>query len=149
MKTRIKISFRVTEIGCAPGDVTAALSLQPTRTWLKGDPVHPRTALIHKDSGWEFAEERELPEGSYYSDWVRDFVERIHPYRAALAQACGSYAAMLSCGLTLHGEERPDLFLEAAVVRKLADLGASIDVDIYHVAADPRSQPPPEASEPH
>jgi len=125
---KLVVSFRIMEFTCSHGEITKALGIQPTTTWSPGEKVR-NTRLVHKEKGWSI--DINLADATDWHENVERLLSEVHPFHQDLARLCGDYYAELACIFYLAGDERPEIHFTPQQLRKLADLNAHIDVDLY------------------
>jgi len=125
---KVVVSFRIMEFTCSHREITKALGMQPTMTWVPGDKVR-NTRLVHKENGWSI--DINLADATDLHEHVERLLSEVHPFHQELARLCGDYYAELVCIFYLAGDERPEIHFTPQQLRKLADLNAHIDVDLY------------------
>ncbi len=97
-------------------------------TWSPGDKVR-NTRLVHKENGWSI--DINLADAADVHEQVERLLSEVHPFHQDLARICGDYYAELACIFYLAGNDRPEIHFTPQQLRKLADLNAHIDVDLY------------------
>ena len=125
---KIVVSFRIMEFMCSHGEITKALGIQPTTTWSPGEKVR-NTRLVHQEKGWSI--DINLADTIDWHEHVERLLSEVHPFQQDLARICGDYYAELACIFYLAGDDRPEIHFTPQQLRKLADLNAHIDVDLY------------------
>lgn len=133
MKSRVQVSFKVMDFPGSADAITAVLGVQPTRTWKAGDRV-PNTALMEKENGWSF--EWGKASAEQFETAVRGLLQVLKGSRAQLEGVSKNYYAELSCAFYIYSDERPPLHIGPEAVRRLGELGAHIDVDLYFFDAE-------------
>jgi hypothetical protein len=125
---KIVVSFRIMEFTCSHHEITKVLGIQPTMTWSPGDRVR-NTRLVRKENGWSI--DINLEDATDWHEQVEHLLSEVHPFHQDLARLCGDYYAELACIFYIAGDERPEIHFTPQQLRKLADLHAHIDVDLY------------------
>ena len=125
----IKVRFIVSDFSFEPEKITELLRLKPSKTWKTGDLVTPRTIHKHKQNGWMLA-----LHAASASDTVATLVDNLlktlEPSTEALKSLAKEAEFELSIIIYMEGET-PELNLPPAQINRLAELNASIDVDLY------------------
>ncbi|MBV9042736.1 MAG: DUF4279 domain-containing protein [Acidimicrobiia bacterium] len=136
--TEVRAAFLLLGEGVVPDTISQRLSLVPTKTWRRGAPRIRGSRLRHATDGWaiETQPERALDMGAH----VRRLLETVHPLAGPIRDLCGELrlTAEIECIARVAGHgapEPPILFFDEDAVVRIADLGASVDVDINFVAA--------------
>lgn len=113
---------------CDPEQITRKTGLNPTETWRVGDVRHARTGRVHADAGWRIDAEGEL--GVDVGTYIEHLLDRVWPVREdfqALAATCNvQFSVVLHCR-----DETPAVHLAGDTVRRMAALGAALDIDLY------------------
>jgi hypothetical protein len=116
-----------------PREVTSLLGVSPSRTWLEGEVVHPKTTLHHKVNGWSL----QSPVDSQGVDperAVRALLD-LFPDPSCFARLPANAVASVSC--TIYGSQcRPFLCLSPETVARLAAFGLGLDMDPYELPDD-------------
>ncbi len=127
-KPLVEVALRLTGQGFSPGDVTAMIQLAPTKTWRAGDSVQG-TLLKRKNDAWVFG----LPQRETYDldAVVRELLNAIEPYAEKLAEAATHFSLEkeISFGIYINAET-PSGWFAADTLRRLASLGAHLDLDL-------------------
>ena len=128
MRSEIRVRLTITDFKCSPNEITRILKIDPTKTWLRGDPI-PKTIMMQKQHGWQL-DSPKTPKGSV--EQQTDALLRLLAKRSRVFKSLPSEAEVeLSCIIYSHGGDRPPIAFNRATVRKLAQLNASIDIDFY------------------
>jgi len=126
-------TFRLSKEDLNPDDVSRLLGLEPSRVQRKGEPQYPKnpdSPLRFRSGGWHLStqghvESRDLRR---HVDWL---LERLEPKRDVLLRLSREGCAMdLICfWCSASGQGGP--WLDAALMRRLADLALAIRFDVY------------------
>jgi hypothetical protein len=126
LKARFLISSDTTD----PSSFSAFLGVEATRTWLKGEQVHPKAINRFDHNGWVLIETDRGDKASL-EILVNRLFQAIDLNRVKqLTSTDPSVEIELSIVVHLT-ESAPLMFLSSHQVKCLADIGAEIDVDIY------------------
>lgn len=122
----ISAAIDVTGFACDPASITRLLDREPSQTWREGDPL-PRSTSKRRKSGWRLAAPSlGLMDLEPYASWLLDQL----PQRIDLSSVTGDYSITL--WFTVHvGDDAPAAHFSANTIRRLAELGASVDIDLY------------------
>lgn len=128
MTPNLRVMFALTGV-VDVATVAAAIDLEPTRTWRIGESVGG-TLLRRKENGWVL----ELKsQASDFEELVQALLLLLEPHAAAIAQILSrGTEAEIACEALVH-DEAPPIALGAVTLRRIAALGASLDVDIILV----------------
>lgn len=127
MASRIRTFVYIVDFDCDPGAVTAALGIQPTRTWLKGERIEP-SIRVRTSNGWELAG-IDSGEGDPVA-LIRELLKRLPSTLAKIGEISSKWDAQLAVVMEI-GHPTPPFNLDRATIRRLADLSMSLDVDLY------------------
>jgi hypothetical protein len=112
-----------------PLAVEAALRFKPDRTWRTGDARVPNSKLKHESAGWCI----ELPQqpGWELGPLVSQLLDRLSAVHAEVraVQLKFGLRSQLTC-VVYADDQMPAVGLSSSVVASLADLQASVDIDI-------------------
>lgn len=131
VKSRTKAAFRLSGFSCSPKAITKALGLCPTRSWILGDVI-TGTTLKRQSSGWELA--TRLSEDRDISDHVNDIIEQLDPILEKLNGLQYGGSSLISCVLYIFGDERPPIYISSSLMRKIYEIEADFDVDLYNIS---------------
>ena len=129
MKSEVTVSFTLTAVDLDPDEVTLMLRQQPTKAWRVGDAIHPNALVRYQQSGWRLASE--LPSSSTLEDHVRAVLDRLAPVSVAAMELGNRYDAEVTCVMRIFGADRPPLHLPKDLVKRVAELNADVDIDLY------------------
>ena len=119
--------FRVARDELPLEEISSSLGVQPTDSWRKGD--RGRHNPNRPDSGWCL--HSPLPRSNLRID---EHVEALLPLleaKASHVRALGEqFATYLVC-VGHYSESSPGFFLSKGVIERLANLGLSLDCDLY------------------
>jgi len=131
LEFEIKVRLGIHDFECSPKKITKILGIMPSKTWKKGDIIS-NTIRKHGSNGW-----------LYFSpcDYYRDSIDKqvdilldiIYPKKKNFLSLPESCFIELSCVVYSY-KERPIICFSAEQVRKLAEIGACIDVDSYDLS---------------
>jgi hypothetical protein len=128
MKTEIKASLGFTDFPMSPQDLTKELGIEPTNSWRTGE-IGTMSKLPMKNNGWELGSGLELSRD--FESHLKALLDKIRPYKENFIDAGKKYPAILSCIVYIYGQDRPFVGFESTSVKELAELNATIDIDLY------------------
>jgi len=128
MSTRINVSYRIMGLTDDPAGITSLLGVQPTKTWRSGEQRHPRTTLTHAESGWEW--QAALGESETLADGVDKIIQTFQHASPKLAKIGRGGTKQVYCGLSIYGDDRPEISLSQAQLKGVSELGAALDIDL-------------------
>lgn len=131
-KSEVKARLNIAEFECSPEKITKILGIQPTKTWIKGEPINPIGKRVYKENGW-MIESPINPVNSNVDEQVESLLSVITPYVEAFANLPSDVYIELSCVIYVPSNDhgRPTVGFSANTIKILAKLGANIDIDIY------------------
>ena len=132
MSVELRVSFVISGFDGAPEAIDAALGLRPGKLWHVGEVI-PGTTLRRKQNAWLL--ESPLEDHMNLNNHVAWLLERLPKSLEPLRAITSTWNAKLFCAVYTTGE-RPALGVTGDAVRRLADLGAAIDVDLYVMPPD-------------
>ena len=130
MRSEIEVDFILTGRGVNVEAISDRLQIVPSETWRMGDVIKS-TVLRRKRDAWVLSSglDRTMP----YPVHVKALLDRLHPRHAEIRGICKELGleAEVSAGVESYDGDRPNLTLEAGEIRRLADLNAGLEIDLY------------------
>ena len=102
------------------------MGLEPDHAWVKGD-VRKGTKLAEVENGWELKSSTS-GEAQLQQQMTR-LLDKIAPVASTLKQLPGSCIVQISC--VVYAETPPPLNFPADLISRMAEVGASLDIDLY------------------
>jgi hypothetical protein len=133
MRSEIEVYFRVRGFSVSPEALTVELGMQPTRTWRKGDPLRFGKGT-YKDNGWTIGSG--LGKSIDLETHVKTLLDKIVLIRENFIKVCTKYHPDLVCVIHSYGGDRPAIPFDREIIKELAVLNASIDIDLYVLDGD-------------
>ena len=123
-------TLRVFSDSVAPAEISLALKLDPTTSFLKGQPISPRVDTPRRQHGWLLCSEHHVHsrDTRRHLDWLLDLIERNSGALASL-QSRGVSADIYSYWVSAHGQGGP--ILSPPQLARLARFGLECSYDIY------------------
>ena len=127
-KPEMCVALRLRGKRFAPEDVTRVVGLSPSKTWRAGEPI-PATTAKRKDDRWEFG--LSYRETFDMEEMLKELLDTIEPYRERITAAAKEFGLVreISFGVYIR-EQTPACWFSADTMRRLADLGADLDIDL-------------------
>jgi len=125
MKSELKLRLILTSKSLTADDMATLAGISPSKSWTRGQVVHPSAKNVHKENGCLLQ-----IEDSSLSSAAKRLEETLQAQSAALLELPKDVDIELSCVVYLKGAA-PELHLEPQTVDLLASIGAGIDIDIY------------------
>lgn len=134
---RLEVSFNITGFTCTPEEVTARLGVTPSRVWRTGDAVGS-SAIRRKFNGWLVQSTVETQMN--LEEHVHWLLEHLPQDLSGLTEISPEWHAELACSVYVH-DQTPAMALDSESLKRLAALGAGLDIDIYVLGADNDTAP--------
>ncbi|HZW07049.1 MAG TPA: DUF4279 domain-containing protein [Phycisphaerales bacterium] len=130
-KPTVQAEFVLTSVGrdVTPRCIADRIALVPESTWTIGDAVRPG-GITRKNTGWRFV----LPsEAAYDMDLhLRQLLDLIEPHKTHIAEAVEQLKLTILISITVYmRDETPAAWFSAATLRRVVELGADLDIDMY------------------
>ncbi|MCL5054703.1 MAG: DUF4279 domain-containing protein [Firmicutes bacterium] len=116
---------------CSPEEISAALEIQPTMTWRKGD-LRKNTIIKETENGWELKSSLSLSDT--IEDHIRHLLSIIESQEDKFVTYLEQCEGELSCAIycrKLEEKYNPGIHLDRDILKRVAKFGISIDFDIY------------------
>ena len=127
MNPKVRACLYIDDFECTPDSVTSILGIQPTRIWFTGDKIE-KSILVKSSNGWmlESPLVKEV-DPEIHIKWLIDHLpENLEILRSKTLK----WDAQLSLVLEM-ADETPPFNLTKATIARIAQLGLSLDVDMY------------------
>lgn len=135
MENKSHIGFCVYEFGNDPSVVTELISFAPTKSCLAGDPMPNHPTATWLKSKWEF--ESPLPLKAPVEDHIEALLSLLEENAEGVSKVMERYAAEIRCAIYYYEEGCNHGFnLSESVIARVANLGLSIDFDLYFLGED-------------
>ncbi len=112
-----------------PDEITSLLKIMPTRTWRTGDLKQEKSILRHSERGWELGSE--LPASNALGEHFKHLTDALVPSFEVLGSFGAKWTKHFACALYYPADEPPELSLDSDTLRAIANLQASLDIDLY------------------
>lgn len=131
-------TLRIFSDAIPPSEVSSALGLQPTRSFLKGEPISPRVPRPRPEHGWLLCSEHHVRslDVRRHVDWLLDQLEPCSSAFEALLSR-GVAADISSYWASARGQGGP--ILSPPQCARLARFQLECSFDIYFSADEPDS----------
>jgi hypothetical protein len=124
--------FSIDEFSCPVDELTKRVGLQPTEAWQVGDIVPP-VRFPRKFSAWRI--KSRISHLEEVERHVVDVLDQIRGREAVFRDIAREHCVRMQC-VGYYNEYNPGFRLEPDIVRRLADLGVTIDLDAYYFFDD-------------
>ncbi|GMU74798.1 MAG: hypothetical protein AMXMBFR45_02890 [Gammaproteobacteria bacterium] len=123
----LKLRLVLTSADWDSEKIVAKAGLNPTRKWARGDRVHPKATNLEKENGC-------LVEvtGASLSSAAGDLLRILEPTKLHREPLPKEIEVEFSCIVYME-DGAPELHMDQQFVRFAAQLGASIDFDVYEM----------------
>lgn len=120
--------FWVADFDCAPADITQAIGLKPTNVVLKGEPL--KNGKLRQRSFWEL--HSSLPRSEVFQDaHLTNLMSKLLPKVEAITKVGSRYVVGINC-VGYYTNVNPGFHMSAELIKQCAQLGVSIDFDLYN-----------------
>lgn len=127
----IQMSLRFRGEHFDPDEISRRVGIEPTTTFIPGDPISANGAGRRRRPGWKLAVEAETLE---LGDLLTQFRDRVSVPGAVVKEVCADLGvtAVVTCSVLQRGHEStPALIFTADFLGWVSGLGASLDVDMW------------------
>lgn len=133
METENSASLTLTGLDLDPEQITRRTSISPSKTWRLGEKVDDRSVLRYQHNGWRLTSG--LPKQRDLEEHVESVLTQIRSSWSVLTQLGATYDAEMACVVYSYGGDRPPIHLSKGVLRRVSELNADIDIDLYVLPA--------------
>ncbi|HXT02105.1 MAG TPA: DUF4279 domain-containing protein [Elusimicrobiota bacterium] len=139
VKTETRVRFNIVDFDFDPASITETLGVQPTKTWKIGEPRYaPEISAQRagsplaywKNNGWVL--KSSLAEDRTVDDHVEALIKILAPCWGQLKELAPKCYFELAVTMRMFNVDRPPLWFDASLIKKLAELNAHVDVDLYN-----------------
>lgn len=127
---RIRTRLIIADFECPPEEITEILGINPTKTWLKGQPVTPKAKNTRKENAWELLIDFS-PENNTVDAQVESLLSIITPNIEKFANLPSNVDIILSCVIFTRPDGFPVIGFSKKLIKILALINADIDIDLY------------------
>jgi hypothetical protein len=120
------VRLKIVSIHRTPETVTEVLGLQCDRFWHCGD-TRADTIIIEKNNGWVL--HSGLPKTAPLEEHIEAILRILTPFKEKIKSLSCTDTVELSC--VLYASHPPALSFGHSTINRLAELGASLDIDLY------------------
>ena len=127
----ISVELLITDFSCDPTEISKLLNIEPSRTWLKGDPIGQKGFRKYKENGliMEFKQQKA---GETPSQLLDRLLTVVAPNTDKFKDLPAGTVVEISTIIYLY-DSTFGLNLSSDQIKALANLNASIDVDLYRL----------------
>lgn len=130
MDSKNKAYIKIHDFDCSVDEITKALEIQPTDSWIKGDLIPGRKGNIRRrQSTWEYQSVVDTTEP--IEKHVGSLLERFKSKKDILKLFSKKYYTELTLVIYEYEHCNPGFLFENKVLTEISELGLTIDVDIY------------------
>ena len=122
MQSKVRVRFSFYGFDCDPEEITLAVGIEPSEITRIGETRFKGNAWT-VESG--ISEEVDLP------TQVRSLLHRLDSSWPSLVQLGQRYDAVITCVVESYGGDQPAIYFEKDIVKRVAELNAHLDVDLY------------------
>ena len=125
LRDRISVFLRVLDI--EPDEVTSIIGIQPSEFWHKGDPQRLIKG-VHLEHMWGL--NSPLYRNGTLEEQIDALIDIVKPHINQFKLLPPVHEVFMYCGF--NTEERPSIGLTSEQIKFLAQIDASIDIDVYY-----------------
>ncbi|ETS33334.1 MULTISPECIES: DUF4279 domain-containing protein [Photorhabdus] len=129
-KSTVCVYFLISGDRLNPEDVTEKLAIQPTKYWVKGDPI-PEKKRFRIDSCWLLStgDEEFLDVG----EQLGKILTLLQGKKKVLVKLADEYELDYQFNIVIKIEEgvKPAINLDKTMIKELDELKAGLDIDLY------------------
>jgi hypothetical protein len=122
--------FWVNDFDCEPEFISRILGLEPHRYFKKGDLISENSDRKWKHSFWEYYSSlprTEPSQDAHISNLIKVMLEK----KKEISQLQSKYEVGINCVGYYHNSN-PGFHMSAELIKSCAELGISIDFDLYN-----------------
>lgn len=124
-----RVNLLINNFDCRAEELSSVLGLTPSETWRAGEQYGPAPVHVYKESGWQFDSPLDEPwDVPKHLWWILD---QLPATLDILDSVTDSWAVQVGVRVEIYDAETPVFSFEAPLVRRMADIGASLDIDYY------------------
>jgi hypothetical protein len=133
-KDEAGVYFGVFEFGDDLSVVTKIMGIEPTRSWVKGEPISDKLRGVQSHSRWELRSPADpsLP----IEEQIITLLPLLEECKDQIREVSEKFEARICCYAYYYQQFNPELHLSEGTIRRLADLRLSIDFDLYFLGRD-------------
>ncbi len=137
MRSEISVYLAFAGFDFDPEEITRLTGITPTRTRRAGDPVSWASSLSEENrqrirvKANRWIVNSGLDSNVDLPTQVKALLRRLEPAWERLIELGQQYEPVMECIVRSYGGDRPEIFFDKEVIRKLIQLNAEIDVDLY------------------
>jgi hypothetical protein len=126
----IKVSLKIHNFECDALQISDILGIQPTETWIKGEPVLPKALILNKSNGWmhQIVKNDVIYVGKMIDSLVDIFEDKIDNFKK-LPPEC-TFEISLVC---YFKKGLPSIAFNKKAIDFIHTIGAEIDFDMYGI----------------
>ncbi|HEY3982900.1 DUF4279 domain-containing protein [Cedecea sp.] len=129
-KSTVNVYFLISGEGLKPTEITEKLSLKPTGSWMKGDPI-PGKNRCRVDSCWFLGTGDE--ESLDITEQFSKVFTILHGKQSVLVDMACDYDFEYQFNVVVQVENgiKPAMNLDRSLIKEINKLNASVDFDLY------------------
>ena len=131
MKEEITVQLYIFSVLKTPEQITKIVGIPCDKSWRIGDK-RGKSILTHKKNAWALCSN--LSNSDSIQEQVEKLLERLSPYKNKIKKISENDNVQFSC--IIHTSTSPALHFSMAIMRKICQLGASLDIDLYLIEPD-------------
>jgi len=112
--------------------ISAALTIDPTQVYIKGERKNPKFAALANKNGWlvDATTNRNEP----FDTQLERLLQILGSKREIVQEFSSKYSCEISCAIFMYfdnGENTPSIHLSPEQIKTMFDLGVEFDIDLY------------------
>ena len=131
MIPEMKASFQVSSKNVTIAEITKALDIQPTKVFSIGDLMDPKTTVRARVNLWIYSIDTSVQSFDIL-DYITPLLDALEIKKSRINNLCQDtdVYCLIQCSIWMK-EETPILMLPSHIMRKISELNADIDFDLY------------------
>jgi len=121
--------FWVNDFDCDPEEISKFLRLEPHEAFQKGDLISEKSARTRSFSSWTYRSSLPRSEPSQ-DEHIANLIEVMLSRKNILLELNSKYEVGINC-VGYYTNVNPGFHMSADLIKSCADLGISIDFDLY------------------
>ena len=126
MINETKVRLKILSQTRTPEMITAAVGLQCDKWWHVGD-IRKHTTIIEKNNGWVL--HSGLPTTADLESHIKVLLDILEPAKEIIRDI--SVTTIVEFSVVIYSASPPALNFERSTIKRLAELGAGMDIDLY------------------
>ncbi len=126
MADEIIVRLKITSVHITPEEITEKLGISCDNSWRLGDK-RKKTIIEEKENGWVL--DSGLSRSASLENHIDVLLKRLSPHAVTIRLLSQKSKVELSC--VCYAATPPALNFSSGIIKRLDELGASLDIDLY------------------